>query len=84
LSAEELVKLKAPPKSDVPIINHMKLPEADGLIFGFPARFGIMASQFEAFLESTQFLCKTQMLARKPAGIFYSTSSQGGGQETAP
>ncbi|ESW05112.1 hypothetical protein PHAVU_011G152900 [Phaseolus vulgaris] len=84
LTEEELVRVGAPPKSDVPIINQMKLPEADGFIFGFPSRCGMMASQFMAFLDSTQFLWIAQMLARKPAGIFYSTSSQGGGQETAP
>ncbi|XP_047156015.1 NAD(P)H dehydrogenase (quinone) FQR1-like [Vigna umbellata] len=42
-----------------------------------------MDSQFKAFLDSTQFLWKGKMLASKPAGIFYATSSQGGGQETA-
>ncbi|XP_061369566.1 NAD(P)H dehydrogenase (quinone) FQR1-like [Gastrolobium bilobum] len=82
LSIEELGKLRAPPKSDVPIITPNKLPEADGFVFGFPTRFGMMAAQFKAFLDTTGGLWKTQMLAGKPAGIFYSTSSQGGGQET--
>jgi len=63
LSAEELIDLRAPPKSEIPVINQIKLPEADGFIFGFPARFGLMASQFKAFLDSTQFLRKAQMLA---------------------
>ncbi|TKY66638.1 NAD(P)H dehydrogenase (quinone) FQR1 [Spatholobus suberectus] len=84
LPPEELDRLRAPPKSDEPIINAFKLPEADGFVFGFPTRFGMMAAQFKAFLDTTQYLWKAQMLASKPAGIFYSTSSQGGGQETAP
>ncbi|KAL2327866.1 hypothetical protein Fmac_021293 [Flemingia macrophylla] len=84
LPIEELAKLRAPPKSDVPIINSFKLPEADGFVFGFPTRFGMMAAQFKAFLDTTEYLWKAQMLATKPAGIFYSTSSQGGGQETTP
>ncbi|XP_052733895.1 NAD(P)H dehydrogenase (quinone) FQR1-like isoform X1 [Vigna angularis] len=83
LSAEERIDLRAPPKNEVPVVNQIKLPEADGFIFGFPERFGMMASQFKAFHDSTQFLWKGQMLASKPAGIFYATSSQGGGQETA-
>ncbi|KAG5020613.1 hypothetical protein JHK87_016468 [Glycine soja] len=84
LPPEELVRLRAPPKSDVPIINPFKLPVADGFVFGFPTRLGMMAAQFKAFLDSTQYLWKAQMLAGKPAGIFYSTSCQGVGQETAP
>lgn len=82
LSDEILGKLGAPPKSDVPIISPHDLPEADGFIFGFPTRFGMMAAQFKAFLDATGGLWRTQALAGKPAGLFYSTGSQGGGQET--
>lgn len=74
----------APPKSDVPIITPSELAEADGLLLGFPTRFGMMAAQFKAFLDATGGLWRTQQLAGKPAGIFYSTGSQGGGQETTP
>ncbi|KAG5149643.1 hypothetical protein JHK82_016524 [Glycine max] len=82
LPSEELAKLRALPKSIVPIIHPNQLPEADSFIFGFPTRFGMMAAQFKAFLDSTEELCKTQRLAGKSAGIITSTSSQGGGQET--
>lgn len=82
LSEEVLGKLGAPPKSDVPIIEPSDLAEADGLLLGFPTRFGMMASQFKAFFDATGGLWRTQQLAGKPAGIFYSTGSQGGGQET--
>ncbi|OIW10495.1 hypothetical protein TanjilG_00433 [Lupinus angustifolius] len=71
----------APPKSDVPIITPDELPEADGLLFGFPTRFGLMAAPFKAFMDANGGLWRTQALAGKPAGIFYSTGSQGGGQE---
>ncbi|KAG0469628.1 hypothetical protein HPP92_016328 [Vanilla planifolia] len=84
LSEEILGKMGAPPKSDVPIISANELAEADGFLFGFPTRFGMMAAQFKAFLDSTGGLWRTQQLAGKPAGIFYSTGSQGGGQETTP
>jgi len=84
LSDEVLGKLGAPPKSDVPIITSSELAEADGVLFGFPTRFGMMAAQFKAFLDSTGTLWRTQQLAGKPAGLFYSTGSQGGGQETTP
>ncbi|KAI0495156.1 hypothetical protein KFK09_025305 [Dendrobium nobile] len=82
LPEEVLDKLGAPPKSDVPVITASELPEADGFIFGFPTRFGMMAAQFKAFFDSTGGLWRTQQLAGKPAGIFFSTGSQGGGQET--
>ncbi|KAG8635285.1 hypothetical protein MANES_16G015300v8 [Manihot esculenta] len=84
LSEEVLKKMGGPPKGDVPIINSSDLAEADGLLFGFPTRFGMMAAQFKAFLDTTGGLWRTQALAGKPAGIFYSTGSQGGGQETTP
>ncbi|XP_024959685.1 NAD(P)H dehydrogenase (quinone) FQR1-like [Cynara cardunculus var. scolymus] len=82
LNDEVLAKMSAPPKSDVPIITPNELPEADGFIFGFPTRYGMMAAQFKSFFDATGGLWRTQQLASKPAGIFYSTGSQGGGQET--
>ncbi|KAJ6893315.1 hypothetical protein NC652_027366 [Populus alba x Populus x berolinensis] len=82
LPEEVLGKMGAPPKSDVPIIKPNDLTEADGVLFGFPTRFGMMAAQFKAFLDATGGLWGTQQLAGKPAGIFFSTASQGGGQET--
>ncbi|CAL5390578.1 unnamed protein product [Camellia sinensis] len=82
LPEEVLGKMSAPPKGDVPLITPNELANADGFIFGFPTRYGMMAAQFKAFLDATGGLWRTQQLAGKPAGIFYSTGSQGGGQET--
>ncbi|GFS33423.1 quinone reductase family protein [Actinidia rufa] len=81
LPDEVLSKMSAPPKTDVPIITPGELADADGFVFGFPTRFGMMAAQFKAFLDATGGLWRAQQLAGKPAGIFYSTGSQGGGQE---
>jgi len=82
LPEEALLKMNAPPKSEAPTIEPQQLADADGLLFGFPTRFGMMSAQFKAFLDATGGLWRTQQLAGKPAGIFYSTGSQGGGQET--
>ncbi|XP_061339405.1 NAD(P)H dehydrogenase (quinone) FQR1-like [Gastrolobium bilobum] len=82
LTIEGLGKLRASSKSDVPIITPKELPEADGFAFGFPTIFGMMAAQFKAFLDATGVLWKKQELAGKPAGFFFSTGTQGGGQET--
>lgn len=84
LSEDVLIKMNTPPKSEVPIIEPAQLADADALILGFPTRYGMMAAQFKAFLDATGGLWRTQQLAGKPAGIFYSTGSQGGGQETTP
>lgn len=77
-----LEKMKAPDKpNDVPEIRPEQLVEADGFLFGFPSRFGVMAAQFKAFFDATHELWTTQALAGKPAGIFWSTGFHGGGQE---
>ncbi|KAK2967047.1 hypothetical protein RJ640_015267 [Escallonia rubra] len=77
-----LEKMKAPRKADdVTEIRPEQLLEADGFIFGFPSRFGVMAAQFKAFFDATLEIWETQALAGKPAGIFWSTGFHGGGQE---
>ncbi|KAK9059568.1 hypothetical protein SSX86_020272 [Deinandra increscens subsp. villosa] len=77
-----LAKMKAPPKpDDVPVISPDQLTEADGFLFGFPSRFGVMAAQCKAFFDATNSLWETQALAGKPAGVFWSTGFHGGGQE---
>ncbi|KAI4373406.1 hypothetical protein MLD38_011533 [Melastoma candidum] len=77
-----LQKMKAPPKAgDVSEIRPEQLVEADGFLFGFPSRFGVMAAQCKAFFEATNGLWETQALAGKPAGIFWSTGFPGEGQE---
>ncbi|GMP49138.1 hypothetical protein CsSME_00016215 [Camellia sinensis var. sinensis] len=82
LPSRVLEKMKAPDKAnDVPEIRPEQLLDADGFIFGFPSRFGVMAAQFKAFFDATHELWATQALAGKPAGIFWSTGFHGGGQE---
>lgn len=83
LPLDVLEKMMAPPKDEhIPIISARELPAADGLIFGFPTRYGAMAAQMKAFFDSTGSLWRGQELAGKPAGMFVSTGTQGGGQET--
>ena len=84
LPPEVLEKMQAPPKDPaVPVIaSATELQEADGLLFGFPTRYGAMAAQMKAFFDSTGSLWEAQKLAGKPAGFFVSTGTQGGGQET--
>lgn len=84
LSDEVLAKMQAPSKDDsIPEIAAAdELAQADGFLFGFPTRYGCMAAQMKAFFDSTGKLWREQSLAGKPAGLFVSTGTQGGGQET--
>ncbi|CAO3591209.1 unnamed protein product [Absidia cylindrospora] len=74
--------MHAPPKPDVPIATLDDLVEADGVLFGFGTRFGQMPAQFKAFLDSTGGLWAKGALAQKFGGVFFSTASNHGGQET--
>ncbi|KAK9918952.1 hypothetical protein WJX75_008276 [Coccomyxa subellipsoidea] len=82
LSEEVLGKMHAPPKPDVPILDVHELPNADGFLFGFPTRYGTMCAQFKAFWDATGSLWSKGALVGKPVGLFTSTASQGGGQES--
>lgn len=83
LAPEALEQMKVPRKDDgIPVISVDELVEADGLLFGFPTRYGSMAAQMKAFFDSTGSLWREQKLAGIPAGFFVSTGTQGGGQET--
>ncbi|KAK4477079.1 hypothetical protein RD792_016297 [Penstemon davidsonii] len=83
LTPEALEQMQVPIKNDeIPVISVEELVEADGLLFGFPTRYGSMAAQMKAFFDSTGGLWREQKLAGVPAGFFVSTGTQGGGQET--
>lgn len=85
LSDEILVQMEVPAKrTDIPTAKADELVKADGILFGFPTRYGTMSAQMMAFFASTGGLWKEQKLAGIPAGIFVSTGTQGGGQETTP
>jgi NAD(P)H dehydrogenase (quinone) len=58
------------------------LKNCSGLIMGSPTRFGNMAAALKYFIDSTSNLWLTGKLVNKPAGVFTSTSSLHGGQET--
>lgn len=72
----------APAREDHGVITASDLADADGILFGFPTRFGMMAAQMKAFFDATGGLWHTGALAGKPAGFFFASGTQGGGQET--
>lgn len=58
------------------------LQHCDALALGSPTRFGNMAAPMKYFLEKTSAQWLSGSLVGKPAGVFTSTSSLHGGQET--
>jgi NAD(P)H dehydrogenase (quinone) len=59
-----------------------ELAGADGLILGSPTRFGNMAAALKYFLDGTASVWASGSLVGKPAGVFTSTSTPHGGQES--
>lgn len=58
------------------------LKNCAGLALGSPTRFGNMAAPLKYFLDGTSSLWLSGGLVDKPAGVFTSTASLHGGQET--
>jgi NAD(P)H dehydrogenase (quinone) len=58
------------------------LKHCDGLALGSPTHFGNMASPLKYFIDSTTEIWFSGALVGKPAGVFTSTGSMHGGQES--
>lgn len=74
-------------ESDVPAegalyCSHEELKNCAGLLLGSPTRFGNMAAPLKYFLDGTSDLWLNGALKDKPAGVFTSTGSLHGGQES--
>ncbi|MEJ2071120.1 MAG: NAD(P)H:quinone oxidoreductase [Syntrophobacterales bacterium] len=69
---------------DLPVCTLDDLRAADGLIFGTPTRFGNMTAQMKRLFDSAASLWLEGTLEGKPAGMFVSTATTHGGQETTP
>lgn len=70
------------PHEGAPYATLEELTACDGLILGSPTHFGNMAAPLKYFLDSTTKLWFSATLKDKPAGVFTSTGSLHGGQET--
>jgi NAD(P)H dehydrogenase (quinone) len=75
VAAQELQK-------DVPIVTHDDLRWADAIAWGTPTRYGVMAAQLKQFIDTTGGLWARGELEDKAAGVFVSTATIHGGQET--
>ncbi len=70
------------PDTGAPYVTLDDLRHCSGLILGSPTRFGNMAAPLKYFLEQTSELWFGAALAGKPAGVFTSSASMHGGQES--
>jgi len=70
------------PDEGPPYATHDDLIECSGLILGSPTRFGNMAAPVKFFLDGTSALWVSGALVGKPAGVFTSTQTLHGGQES--
>src|SRR6202795_2284341 len=70
------------PNDGPPYASHDDLVQCCGLILGSPTRFGNMAAPVKFFLDGTSALWMSGALVGKPAGVFTSTQTLHGGQES--
>jgi len=70
------------PNEGPPYATHDDLVQCCGLVMGSPTRFGNMAAPLKFFLDGTSALWLSGAMAGKPAGVFTSTQTLHGGQES--
>ena len=70
------------PESGAPYVTHDDLRECAALALGSPTRFGNMAAPLKHFIDSLGGEWANGTLIGKPAGVFTSTATQHGGQES--
>ena len=70
------------PSTGAPYATLQELENCDGLALGSPTHFGNMAAPLKYFIDGTTAMWFSGALSGKPAGVFTSTGSMHGGQET--
>ncbi|MCH8506661.1 MAG: NAD(P)H:quinone oxidoreductase, partial [Ectothiorhodospiraceae bacterium] len=69
-------------QKDVPLVTEDDFRQAGAIALGTPTRFGNMAAQLKNQLDQLSGLWMKGELEDKPVGMFVSTGSLHGGQET--
>lgn len=82
VSADTRPAVASVPDEGAPFATVSDLEQCSGLLLGSPTRFGNMAAPLKYFLDGTSGVWLSGALSGKPAGVFSSTSSLHGGQET--
>jgi len=84
LPEEVLTKMYAPPKDKniTTLSDPKQLEQYDAFLFGIPTRYGNFPAQWKTFWDKTGHQWQTGAYWGKYAGLFVSTGTQGGGQES--
>ncbi|KAI0388848.1 benzoquinone reductase [Xylariaceae sp. FL0594] len=84
LSEDVLAKMHAPGQSkDVPLLEDpATLEQYDAFLIGIPTRYGNFPAQWKTFWDKTGKQWSTGGFFGKYAGLFVSTGTLGGGQES--
>jgi NAD(P)H dehydrogenase (quinone) len=69
-------------QADIAMVTNDDLRWADGIAWGTPTRYGNMSAQMKQFIDTTGGLWLKGELEDKVTGIFTSTATIHGGQET--
>lgn len=70
------------PEDGAPYVDKRDLHECAGLLLGSPTRFGNMAAPMKHFIDTLGSEWASGALVGKPAGVFTSTATMHGGQES--
>ena len=70
------------PEDGAPYVDRQDLHDCAGLLLGSPTRFGNMAAPMKHFIDGLGSEWASGTLVGKPAGVFTSTSTMHGGQES--
>jgi NAD(P)H dehydrogenase (quinone) len=82
LSQQEFYVKAQERQAHIPEVTHDDLRWADGILWGTPTRYGNMTAQMKQFLDTTGALWLAGDLEDKATGIFTSTATIHGGQES--
>lgn len=82
IEGDEFMRKVRDSQSDIPVCTTEDFRQADGIVIGSPTRFGNMAAQVKSLIDGLGSLWGRGELEGKPAGVFTSTATTHGGQET--
>jgi NAD(P)H dehydrogenase (quinone) len=82
IQSREDMKAGADLQKDIPFVTMEDFKNADAIAFGTPTRFGNVSAQMKNQMDQLGPLWMQKTFEGKPAGVFVSTGTLHGGQET--
>ncbi len=84
IDSREDMKAGKQMQKSIPLVTSEDFRQAGAIAFGTPTRFGNVSAQLKNQIDQLTSLWLAGELEGKPAGVFVSTGSLHGGQETTP